>query len=193
MYAGVESFKTFVQNFQEEIPLKLKSLAVITLFVLGCSAAFAQSGSFALGFLSYDKSTQYCDYEIVAYSIPFTAGIHNLTTGCGDEFDGVMVGLRGLTIAPDTQPVAGTVFNLADNVEDAGAGGFTGCQIEWVTKKVANAHQFGWEFDFTCAPGFDYLGNYGYLTTQLGPDKNTGANASKSSFASALTDAKHKL
>jgi hypothetical protein len=173
--------------------LKLKSLAVITLLVLGCSAAFAQSGSFALGFLSYDKSVQYCDFEEVLYTIPFVAGIHNLTTGCGGEVDGAMTGLRGNTIPVGTQPVSGSVFNLADNTFDATYLAFTGCQIEWVTKKAASSHQFGWEFDFTCGGGGDYLGNYGYLTTQLGPDKNNGNNAAKSSFGSARTNAKHKL
>ena len=41
--------------------MKLKSLAIITLLVLGCSAAFAQTYSF--GFLSASGVNEYCNYE----------------------------------------------------------------------------------------------------------------------------------
>jgi hypothetical protein len=47
------------QNFQEEIPLKLKSLLVITLFVVACGFASAQP---TFGFASIG-SALYCDYE----------------------------------------------------------------------------------------------------------------------------------
>ena len=71
--------------------MKFTSLAVITLLVLCCSSAFAASGTFALGFLSYDQATQFCDYETVAFNDPFAAGIHNLTAVCGLPYDAAMI------------------------------------------------------------------------------------------------------
>lgn len=170
--------------------LKLASLAVIALFVLGCSSAFAASGSFSLGFESYDQSTQYCDYEVISFSDPFVAGTHNLTTGCGYPYDGAMVGLKTSIPVSTGQPVTGAGYALADNVFDAETLAWTGCQVDWFTKTKASTKgqkangKYGWSFYFTCGGGGDYLGNFGFLTTQLGPASH-GLGAQKSSFASA--------
>ena len=162
------------KNFQEENPLKLTSLAVITLLVLGCSSAFAASGSFSLGFLSYTGGLQYCDYEVVIYSTPFALGQHNLTSVCGLPFNGVMVGFSNHI--PSTEiPVTDNVLELADNTFDAEFGAFTGCQIDWDTKKVASKKFWGWEFLYTCGGGAEYLGNFGYLTKALGAPTHNGA------------------
>lgn len=166
--------------------MKLKSLAVITLLVLGCSSAFA--GTFSLGFASYDGSTQYCDYEVINVSSPYAAGTHNLTTGCGLLADGAMVGFLTTIPRPSTAPVSGAVIALADNTFDAEYQFYTGCQIDWVTKRKP-ATTWGWSFYFTCGGGGDYLGNFGYLTSALGAPKS---NVKKSSFSAAAAKAKIK-
>jgi hypothetical protein len=154
--------------------VKLTRLVVLALIVLGCSSAFAASGSFALGFESYDQTIQYCDYEVLTFSDPYIAGTHNLTTSCGFPYDGAMVGLKTPLPLATGLPVTGTTYALADNTFDAEYVAFTGCQIDWVTKTKASTKlqklngKFGWQFFYTCGGGGDYLGNYGFLTTQLG-------------------------
>ncbi|MFZ1132811.1 MAG: hypothetical protein WBV31_05175 [Terriglobales bacterium] len=158
--------------------MKLKSLAVITLLVLGCSAAFGQSYSF--GFLSYDGSTQYCDYESLLVSAPYAAGAHVLKS-CGLPLDAVMVGLKTSIPYSTQQPVVGTVYALADSTFDAQYIGVSGEQIDWVTKLKAasgNHPKWGWSFYFTFGGGSDYLGNYGYLTTTLGDKVHGGTTTS---------------
>ena len=159
--------------------MKLTSLAVITLLVLGCSSAFAASGSFSLGFLSYTGGLQYCDYEVMFFNDPFIAGIHNYTGVCGFEVDGAMAGLANIIPRTTGLPVTRAVYTVADNSFDAETLAYTGCQIDWVTRNHASKLLYGWEFVFTCGGGGDYLGNYGYLTTTLGaPTHNGPAKAS---------------
>jgi hypothetical protein len=155
--------------------LKLKTLAVIALLVLGCGAAFGQSYSF--GFLSYSGGLQFCDFEVLNVSAPYAAGTHDMKTSCGLPLDAVMVGLK--TIIPLGAPVTGGVYALADSTFDAQYIGVSGCQIDWVTKTVAskvnlkNPH-YGWSFYYTCGGGGEYLGNYGFLTTTLGASSQGG-------------------
>jgi hypothetical protein len=159
--------------------LKLKSLAVITLLVLGCSAAFAQS--YAFGFMSYDGSTQYCDYETLTVAEPYAAGTHVLTS-CGLPLNGLMVGLKGVVPKSTGAPVVGPVYTLADSTFDAQYIGVSGEQMIWVTKLVpmkGNHPKWGWSFYFTFGGGSDYLGNYGFLTTTL-----AHAGEKKTSFLS---------
>jgi hypothetical protein len=158
--------------------MKLKGLAVIVLLVLGCGAAFGQSGSFSLGFLSYTGGLQYCDYEVVNYGGNFAAGVHNLKTVCGFPLNAVQVGLKTVIPASATQPVSGTVFALADSTFDAQYIGVEGCQIDWVTKTTAStpgqikAKHYGWSFYYSCGGGAPYLGNYGFLSSALGANSN---------------------
>jgi len=159
--------------------LKLKSLAVITLLVLGCSAAFGQS--FSLGFLGFN-GVQYCDYEVVNVSAPFAGGTHNLTAVCGLPIDAVMVGFTAFIPLATSAPVTGNVVEMADNTFDASYQSFSGCQIDWVTKTKPSKYLFkyGWAIYYSCSGGTDYLLNYGYLTTTLGATKQQGGG--KTSF-----------
>ena len=154
--------------------MKLKSLAVITLLVLGCSAAFGQS--FSLGFLGYN-GVQYCDYEVVNVSAPFAGGTHNLTSVCGLPVDAVMVGFTAFLNFKSGAKVVGNVVEMADNAFDASYQSYSGCQIDWVTKTKPSRLLFvyGWAIYYSCTGGSDYLLNYGYLTTQLGAKVNGGA------------------
>ncbi len=162
--------------------MKFSRFAVLAVLVLGCSVAFAQDIS--LGFLSYDGSIQYCDYETLTVSAPYAAGTHVLTS-CGLPLNGVMVGLKTTIPAITGQPVTGVVYGMADSVFDASYIGVSGLQADWVTKLVPMAQRnpkFGWSFYLTFGGGTDYLGNWGYLT-KLGTSKSTG---NKTSFGAAL-------
>ena len=159
--------------------MKLTTLAVVVLLVLGCGTAFGQSGSFSLGFLSYSGGVQFCDYEVINYNGIFAGGQHNLKSVCGFPLNAVMVGIQ--TSIPHTlnQPVSGIVYSLADSTFDAQYIGVSGCQIDWITKTKASTPgqiktgHFGWSFYFTCG-GSAYLGNWGFLTTTLGANSRTG-------------------
>jgi hypothetical protein len=169
--------------------LKLKSLAIITLLVLGCSAAFGQS--FSLGFLGYN-GVQYCDYEVVNVSAPYAVGVHNLTTVCLYPVDAVMVGFTAYIPLATSAPVKGNVVEMADNDFDASYQSYSGCQIDWVTKTKASKvlYKYGWAFYYTCSGSGDYLGNYGYLTTMLGAKQQVGPKTT--SFGGAFAKIKNK-
>jgi hypothetical protein len=154
--------------------LRLTSLVVITLLVLGCTSAFAQkTGSF--GFLSYDQKTQYCDYEVLTLTPPFAAGVHNLA-GCasGSSGNGVMVGVETTTLTPASG--SGQTYAFADNSVEVGYnGGFAcGCAVLYVTKLQAStpsqmkAGSIGWAIYYSFEPGSEFLASYGFLTKQLG-------------------------
>jgi hypothetical protein len=83
-----------------------------------------------------------------------------------------MIGITD-TFPASNLPVTGDVVAFADSVIDAGCVCLSGYQAIWITQtKAYNIHSphFGWEFLFNVPDAFDaYLGNYGFLTTQLGP------------------------
>jgi hypothetical protein len=172
-----------------------KSLLMIGILALACGAASAQT--FSLGFLSYDKTIQYCDYETISEFLPFAAGTHVLTSGCGYPYDGAMVGLKASIPLGTAVPLTGAGLALADNVIDASCLCFSGANVEWFTKTKATTkaqltnNKYGWEFFLTFGGGSDYLGNYGFLTTHLGPASH-GLAAQKSSFHGAR-EMKHKM
>jgi hypothetical protein len=154
-------------------------LVVITLLVLGCGAAFGQK-TYSLGFLSYDQKTQYCDYEVLTVTPPNAGGVHNIQDAC-EFYNGPMVGVQAKIAPKSGAPVTGTVYIMADNSIDAMAAGAgdCGCVLLYVTKTVPATPQqlqaggpFGWAFYFTLGDGSDYLGNYGFLTKELGGPPN---------------------
>jgi hypothetical protein len=139
---------------------RLTVLAVITLFLLGCSSAFGQ----ILGFLSNDMSTVYCDFEELYPSGYIASGTH-YNVDCGAP-DGAMVGLK-TTFPPSFLPLAGTFYAMGDSEFDAFCDCFTGDQAVYVTAtQPYNIHapQFGWEILFNTEDAFyAYLDNYGFL------------------------------
>jgi hypothetical protein len=175
----------------EEKPVRLKTLAVIFLLFLGCSAAFGQT--YSLGFLSYDQKTQYCDYEVVTVTTPFATGVHHLDdcfVGIEDNITkAVMVGVMTAKIpASSGSPVTGSAVTLADNSIEAGNfSGPCGCVVLYITKlQAATAEQiqagtpYGWEIYYSYEPGLEFLGAYGFLTKELG-----GPNPNAASYYSA--------
>jgi hypothetical protein len=164
--------------------MRLKSLAFITLLVLGSSAAFGQK-TYSLGFLSYDQKTEYCDYEVLTVTPPNVLGVHNTyTNNCGVyPENGVMIGVQAFIASNSGAPVTGPVLTLADNSGDtfisSGGGYACGCAFLYVTKTVPATQAqlkaggpFGWAFYYTFG-GEGFLGNYGFLTKQLGGTDKT--------------------
>jgi hypothetical protein len=159
------------KNFQEEIPLKLKSLVVMTLLVLGCTAAFAQ-GSGTLGFTSAGGSFLYCNYEEFAYGGSnnyYFSGIDNLTTACFAPVDATILGVKTIISKLDNAPVQnGPAYAYADNIYDAFGEYFTGDQWFVVTqiKPSRLIHHYGW-VGYVGFDGYEFLGNYGYLSASI--------------------------
>ena len=139
---------------------RLTVLAVVTLFLLACSA-FGQTN---LGFLSNDMTTVYCDSESLEFSGFFAAGIHE-NVDCGEP-DGSMIGVKD-TFPPSFLPLAGTFYVMDDSEFDAICVCFSGDQAVYVTgTQPYNIHapQFGWEVLFNTYDAFyAYLDNWGYL------------------------------
>jgi hypothetical protein len=76
-------------NFQEGIPLKLKSLLVITLFVVACSFASAQT----FGFASIGGGL-YCNFEQLSFGFNGEwGGVDNLSA-CGSSINSTISGFN---------------------------------------------------------------------------------------------------
>jgi hypothetical protein len=177
---------TVVSKTSRRVPLKLKSLAVITLFVLGCSSAFAQS--YAFGFLNYTGGMQYCNYEIVQ-----TGGAGNFYLSGMDVLDACassanpFATIEGTAIRVTDEDLESTGLQTgitgpgryiyADAIMDAYAGSYTGEQ--WITitaTSVNSKNKAGkWNWDsFLGFSGYEFLGGFGFLTDKL-PDKSSEA------------------
>jgi len=149
---------------------RLTGLVVMSLLVLGCSAAFGQGGV-VLGFLSSDGTTQYCDYEAFLNSPPpYAAGIHVLRV-CDDPYDGTLIGFKGNIPASTKLPVTGgELYLMADSAIDADCDCYTGDQAMLVSRVNAASRtpKFGWEYFVNTYDAFnEYLVNWGYLTNNI--------------------------
>jgi hypothetical protein len=152
--------------------VKLKSLIVLTLLVLGCGAAFGQSYSF--GFLSSSGLNEYCNYE-------------SFQTGGRDNF--YLQGYDVLSVCPYSPtpaaaingfaitvpiaafaPVHGRAYVYSDQLYDAYYGAYTGFQWTVLTKTAVNkVDRFGaynWA-GYAGFAGYEFLGNFGFLTTTI--------------------------
>jgi hypothetical protein len=150
--------------------LKLKSLAVITLLVLGCSAAFAQ-GSATLGFTSAGDLELYCNYEVIQWGGAdnfYFQGVDNLTTAWGSAVNATIEGAKLTVPVAAGAPLSGSVYAGADNIIDAQYQTYSG--LQWFTftqtKPSKLLRHYGW-VGYLGEAGYEFLGNYGYLTSQL--------------------------
>jgi hypothetical protein len=105
--------------------VKLKSLLVITLLVIGCSFASAQAGTFGFGTAGGDYL--YCNYiQLSNYSGAVWQGTDNLSACAGFVgFNATVAGVTG-KLAKASNPFVGATINgvtYADNLYDA-YGGF---------------------------------------------------------------------
>jgi hypothetical protein len=182
-------------NFQEGTSVKIKSLAVIAILVLGCSAALAQN-SYSFGFLSASGVGEYCNYE------SFTTGGHDnfflqgydVLSACPYEPNaGVNASIEGLAISVPTSaftPLHGKAYVYADQEIDAYYGAYTGEQWMVVTKTAVNASN---NFDnrnwvgYIGIVGYEFLGNYGFLSNTI-PEVGK-ANVMRKSTSSAFNPA----
>jgi hypothetical protein len=168
----VKAIQALIMAAEGVTSMKLKSLAVITLFVLGCSAAFAQ-GSFTLGFATPGGEFLMCDYEQIqygGYNNFYMQGIDNITDACSAEFGNATVEGVKISITPaDGSPVlTGPAYAYADNVYDAFSDAFTGAQwfVITQTKPSKLLKHYGWA-GYLGIDGYEFLADYGYLTSEL--------------------------
>jgi len=146
--------------------VKLKSLAVITLVVLGCSFAWAQSGTFS--FWNTAGTLEYCNYIVITYhSGGVVAGYDDLMA-CGFPYNSPIIGFDA-TI-PSGLPAHGKGVVYGDAIYDAEAGDFTGLQwTVWQLLKPSKKKHgvftgpFGWVGVAGSYTGFFFGDNFGYL------------------------------
>lgn len=159
-------------------------LAVITLLVLGCSFASAQS----FGFLSYTGGLEYCNFEQMVISGGFYVSGYDNTSACGliIPINGNIGG--GVTAVPAGAgaPVKGknaaysdTLIDVLDYIPYSGGYEFFTNENVWVLSNLkAPAHpkfgKYNWALYVTFNGGL-YLDNFGFLTSTL-PSKNVRHN-----------------
>jgi hypothetical protein len=146
--------------------LKLKSLLVITLLVIGCSFASAQT----FGFLSAGGIGEYCNYEqLTNEGSDIYAGVDNLSP-CGAEINATVSGF-GVSV-PKTLaaglPVTGKGVVYGDNIYDAFDIAYTGEQWSVFTALHASRAigHYGW-IGVASFSGFFAGDNYGYLSNTI--------------------------
>ncbi|MFZ0796155.1 MAG: hypothetical protein WCA13_02800 [Terriglobales bacterium] len=150
--------------------MKPKSLAVITLFVLGCSAAFAQ-GSATLGFATPGDLTLDCDYEQIQWGGSnnfYMQGTDVLTT-CGLPINATIEGVKvSITPADGTPVLTGPAYAYADNVYDAESESYTGDQWLVITQTTPSKllRHYGW-VGYVGFSGLEFIANYGYLSASI--------------------------
>ncbi len=162
--------------------MKLKSLLVIAVLVIGCGFASAQS----FGFGTAGGVYLYCNYEVLQQLAPYTVwqGSDILTT-CGLSYNAVIVGISGGMTAPqDPIGVAIKGVTYADNIYDAASLYYTGAQWDVTTNLKCNKYKckkgvctysgkYGW-IGFAGVSEVIFGDNYGYLSCTL-PGKEGSA------------------
>ncbi len=139
------------------------SLLVITLLVLGCSAAFGE-GLVTLGLKDHTGS-QYCNYINFSYGTSLASGIDVFQLCPGN--DGAMI---GVTTNGTAGYLSGPVVMFADTYEDAICNCYSGEQSILLTKTTPSNTKYGWERYVNNYHTFhEYLFHWGYLTKHLGP------------------------
>jgi len=151
--------------------MKLKSLTVITLLVLACSAAFAQ-GSATLGFTTPGDVSLYCNYEQIQWGGTnnfYFQGTDNLMNGCFAPRNATVEGVKVAINATDGAPVLnGPAYAYADNIIDAFGGYYTGEQWFVITqiKPSTLLKHYGW-VGYLGFYGYEFLDSYGFLSASI--------------------------
>jgi hypothetical protein len=172
----------------------MKSLAVLTVVILGCCGAFAQ-GSGTLGFTTFGGLSLYCNYEQFVYGGSnnyYFTGEDNATlcTGLSSTIEGVKVAIN----PNDGSPVlGGPAYAYADAVySNYGFGG----QFQWFAitqiKPSKLLHHFGWA-GYIGEYGDEFLANYGYLSASLPGAVGSKPMLGTSNSAAAKAAAKSAL
>lgn len=162
--------------------MRMKCLALITLLVLGCSAAFAQA-SYSFGFLSSSGVNEYCNYEsfVTGGHDNFYLQGYDVLSACpyspvsGASIEGFVISVPAAAFSP----VIGKAYVYADQLYDAYYGAWTGEQWMVLTKTSVNkVNHFGNEnwAGYVGFFGYEFLGNYGFLTTTIPDAANKATN-----------------
>ena len=184
--------------------MKLKSLLVITLIVLGCGAAFGQSYTF--GFLDYTGGAEYCNYETF-----FTGGADTFYMSGFDvlspcaapanpdaTIEGTAIAVPALALESNglQKGIQGKGYIYADMIIDAYAGGYTGEQWVTITKTAVNKKNVKNKWNWQSLLGFsgaEFLGNYGFLTTAIPAADSRSHGATMSGAKEKAAVAKNTL
>jgi hypothetical protein len=151
--------------------MKMKSLVVIALLVLGCSFASAQT----FGFASAGGSYLYCNYEVLNHIAPTDLWQGNdILVLCGSKFNATIVGATA-DITASGNPYGFSVKGVAyaDDIYDAFSESFTDTQWFVFTAlkcaKLNNGHyagKYGW-VGLAAVSAEVFAGDYGYLSCQI--------------------------
>jgi hypothetical protein len=165
---------------KEKNSVKLKTLAVITLLVLGCGLASAQIGTFS--FWNAAGTLEYCNFNIISFNGGgVVAGTDNISTFCEYTFNSAIIGFVATTPALGL-PAHGKGAVLGDGIYDAFSNAFTGTQwTMWQSAKVSKKNKktgaftgpYGWVGVAGSYTGFYFGDNYGYLSAGF-PEKGSG-------------------
>ena len=148
--------------------MKLKTLAVITLLVLGCSASYGMT----FGFTSTTGGL-YCNYEVLSvYGGTIWQGVDNLTAACGAPVNATVAG-AGTAVTKPNNPVGFAVKGVGygDNIYDAFGESYTGAQ--WyvlsgtaATSCTAKKPKYSW-VGYASVSGTIFGYNYGCLSATI--------------------------
>ncbi len=172
--------------------MKIKSVAVLVLLVLGCSAAFAQT-TYTFGFLSSSGVNEYCNYETftVGGRDNFYVQGYDVLSLC--PYSPVAAApINGFAISVPTaafSPVNGKAYVYADQLYDAYYGGWTGEQWVGITKSAPGKVKFGnadWA-GYVGFAGYEFLGNYGFLSTTIPSAERLAKQSIKTSTINTKT------
>jgi hypothetical protein len=157
--------------------VKLKTLAVITLVVLGCRLASAQVGTFY--FWEAGTDILYCNYLVITHnSGGVVAGYDNLTTYCNLPVNAAVVGFDA-TVPNEGQPAHGKGIVVGDAIYDASCDCYSGLQWTlWISNKYSKTRHgalygpYGWIGVAGSYSGFYFGDNYGWTTATPVPSKS---------------------
>jgi len=163
--------------------MKLKSLAVLTLLVFGCSFASATSWTFGFESTGHGLYCNYVQFNNNGFFGPDVIQGDDNLSACGITLgNATIVGFLGVGVPKSARlPVVfskGAIY--ADNLYDAFSSYACGCSIftgyQWIVAQALKASEkkYGW-IGMAASPGYTVFGdNYGYLSTSIpGPKTPT--------------------
>jgi hypothetical protein len=171
----------FDKNFQEEIPVKLKMLVVLSVIAICCVGAQAKVKSYTFGLETSSGGGEYCNYlswSTAGTNNSLAFGTDNLTAACGSAQDATIVGEKGTLSALSGLPAA-KGFAMATNENDEYTASNSGYTAQYIAGTLAGQT---WVVLIGSAPSvgdfFSY--NYGTLSSSIpsGKTPTRGAAAS---------------
>jgi len=147
--------------------MKLKSVLVITVLVIGCSFMSAQT----FGFASVEGDL-FCDYEVLQQLVPYDVWQgSDVLSACNLPVNATIVGVSAKLSAAEN-PVRFSLKGVAyaDNIYDAVSESYTGIQILRITDLKCSTKKYGWVL-FASISGEIFGDNYGFVSCEI-PGKN---------------------